>query len=197
MPRPGITDLPQHVADEAVDLYRTLAVGRATDPASPLPTFRPDNWDLRIEGILVELDEERHFNRYRLETLAVSAYEDLPAFPRVTYRAFCSAHEPDCLASAGYGGYWMNPSCVAMFGEPGPMGDLTGNGAPRWKQRAFYDHLKDLAPLCGLGPMARLAVWDRIPGIDDVVLGDAVNAESLDRGVARGVVRLIRERAHQ
>ena len=43
--------------------------------------------------------------------------------------------------------------------------------------------------------MARLAVWDKLPGTDDVILGDALNAESLDRGVARGVMRLIGERA--
>jgi hypothetical protein len=143
-PRPGIPDLPEPIAGQAIEVYRALAVGPAADPERPLPMFRPDSWDLRVEEVLVELGEERHFNRYRSKTLAVSAYEQLTTFPTVVYRALCKAHESDCLASAGYGGYWTNSSCTAMFGDAGPTGELAGKGAPRWKQRAFYDHLKDL-----------------------------------------------------
>lgn len=48
------------------------------------------------------------------------------------------------------------------FGEGGAAGDLLGAGSPRWKQRAFYDFVKDLAPLCANISVARLAIWDLV-----------------------------------
>jgi len=49
-----------------------------------------------------------------------------------------------------------------MFGG-GPPGDLDGEGAPRWKQRALYDALKDTAPLLPEGlRLARVATHDHV-----------------------------------
>jgi len=43
------------------------------------PTFRPGGWDLPFRGpLLVELDEELHFNCYRATTLEASWEADLP-----------------------------------------------------------------------------------------------------------------------
>lgn len=38
------------------------------------------SWDISLKDFCIELDEERHFNRYRLETLASSIYNDFPFF---------------------------------------------------------------------------------------------------------------------
>jgi hypothetical protein len=47
-----------------------------------------------------------------------------------------------------------------------PVGDLGGDGAPRWKQRALYDAIKDTAPLIGREiRLARVATHDTIDGI--------------------------------
>ena len=193
--RPAIDDMPTALADEMLTVYRKLG-GRNVAQGDP-PRFRPDSWDLRIERVLVELDEARHFNRYRAQTLAAPAYERLPAFPLVGYAEFCARYEGECLAAAGYGGYWTNASAEKMFGPAGPPKELSGAGAPRWKQRAFYDFLKDLGPACGHGPMVRLAVWDEVPGCDGLTLGEALVAKSADRRIACGVMRLVRLRSRE
>jgi hypothetical protein len=50
----------------------------------------------------------------------------------------------------------------AQFGEASQSKDLRGNGSPRWKQRAFYDFVKDLSPLLIHVPVVRVAVWDTV-----------------------------------
>jgi hypothetical protein len=150
-----------------------------------------------VDDILVELDEERHFNRYREQTLRAAVYAQLPAFPRATYQSFCVEHEDDCLTSASFGGYWSNDSCEAMFGKAGPKRDLSGAGAPRWKQRAFYDFLKDLAPLCDLGLMARLAIWDELSGTGGLMLGEVLEGGEFDKSISTSVMRLVYERTTQ
>lgn len=120
------------------------------------------SWDLEFEGIAVELDEHLHFNRYRALTLGASVYADLPAFPLDAYRRYCAEFENDCLRAGAYGGKWSNPSCERQFGVGSAQTILEGAGAPRWKQRAFYDFVKDLSPLVLGVKVARVAIWDSI-----------------------------------
>ena len=104
------------------------------------------HWDLEFDGIAVELDEELHFNGYRAITLQSDAYKFLPRFPLDLYKGYCSDYQDSCLRRS-HGGYWTNRSCEAQFGPASALKDLTGNGAPRWKQRAFYDFVKELSNL--------------------------------------------------
>ena len=55
----------------------------------------------------------------------------------------------------------------------GPPGDLVGDGAPRWKQRAVYDALKDTVLLLPGGiRLARVATHDTVEGMSlGAVLG--------------------------
>jgi hypothetical protein len=126
------------------------------------PVIRPGHWDCELAGSAVELDEHLHFNRYRGETLKSPAYQGLPRFPKDEYLLFCNVHEDDCRKAGSYGGKWTNPSCEKQFGAAGAPGDLSGFGAARWKQRAFYDFVKDLSPLLGGTPVVRIAIWDVI-----------------------------------
>jgi hypothetical protein len=119
-------------------------------------------WDLEFDGIAVELDERLHFNRYRSITLASPGYAHLPRFPLDAYRGYCSNRESFCLRAGSYGRKWSNDSCVAQFGAAAPPEDLRGNGSPRWKQRAFYDFVKDLSPLLIGVNVVRIAVWDTV-----------------------------------
>lgn len=136
---------------EVHELYRRL------DGGQERPTFRPGPWDLRFSGLIVELDEELHFNRYRAQTLETSWSRDLPWAE--TYRAQCARYEPECLRAGRWGKRWTNASAARMF-EGGPAGDLEGAGAPRWKQRALYDAIKDTA--VGDVTLARVSVWDAL-----------------------------------
>lgn len=115
------------------------------------------------DGLLVELDEELHFNRYRALTLGAPWAADLPW--REDYLRYCSQNESACVAAAKWGKRWTNPSCERLFGVAGPAGSFEGNGAPRWKQRALYDAIKDAFALSQQEyRLARVAVYDDIDG---------------------------------
>ncbi|MBI4322365.1 MAG: hypothetical protein HY675_28060 [Chloroflexi bacterium] len=81
------------------------------------------------------------------------------------YLSFCRSFEGECLSKASNRGYWANPSTIAQFGPAGALRDLNPPGSPRWKQRAFYDFLKDLAPVLMGTSVARIAIWDMV-GVD-------------------------------
>lgn len=157
----------------------------------------PDNvggWDLRVGAVAIELDEQQHFNMYRLKTLESSVYSKLLRFPRSAYRSYCEQREGECLAAASRGGFWSSPSSIKQFGPASSEGDLTPPGSPRWKQRAFYDFLKDLSPIICATPLARISIWDDVPanGVN-VLVNQALLSRSLD--AVPGLVTLIEERA--
>lgn len=120
-------------------------------------------WDLEFDGIAVELDECLHFNCYRTITLKSKSYKCLlPGFPLEDYQRYCSEQAEECVRAGCWGKRWSNKSSAAQFGEPSLPKDLGGNGSPRWKQRAFYDFVKDLSPLLINVPVVRIAVWDTV-----------------------------------
>ena len=170
-PAPRAADLSPESLQRIDDIYRTLG-GKAPSPAD----FRPGPWDLALrEGLVVELDEELHFNRYRRSTLEASWTRELPW--RDDYLTFTAAYEPACLAAARWGKRWTNTSCERLFGAGGPPGVFTSVGAPRWKQRALYDAMKDIAVLGNQHlQLARLATVDDIGGIR---LGDALEGRAV------------------
>jgi len=124
--------------------------------------LRLGNWDMKFNGLIVELDEQRHFNRYRLITLDSPIYQQLPKFPLNLYREYCNKYEADCIKAGGYGGNWTNSSCEKQFGQSSMPNIMDENGSARWKQRAFYDFLKDVCILIHKVPLVRLSIWDEI-----------------------------------
>jgi hypothetical protein len=159
----------------------------------------PDNvgrWDLWVGAVAIELDEAQHFNRYRLKPLESSIYSKLlPRFPRSAYYSYCTWREGECLAvAARRSGFWSNPSSIKQFGRASSKGDLTPPGSPRWKQRAFYDFLKDLSPIICDTRLARISIWDEVPvnGVN-VLVNQVLLSRSLD--AVPGLVTLIEERA--
>ena len=157
LPRPNRNKIEgTNLINEVINVYKKLGGKLDTIPC------RLDKWDMEINNIAVELDEERHFNRYRQITLQAHVYDLLPMFPRTDYQRYCQEYEDKCLRSASFGGYWTNPSCENQFGPASQPGVLTGHGSPRWKQRAFYDFLRDLSPLLINVPLVRISIWDRV-----------------------------------
>jgi len=49
-----------------------------------------------------------------------------------------------------------------QFGNAGERGVLKGRGAPRWKQRAFYDFLKDVSGLIIGTQYVRVSIYDTV-----------------------------------
>ena len=120
------------------------------------------SWDLEVNGVAVELDEELHFNRYRALSLQSPLYKFLPHFGLREYRSYCEVYENKCLSAGSYGKKWTSNSAEKQFGHAGQPRNLADNGSPRWKQRAFYDFVKDLSPLIIGVPVARISIWDRV-----------------------------------
>lgn len=172
--------LGPHEQVEILRLYRHF--GGVLDA----PRLQPGAWDCPLEeGLIVELDESQHFNRYRRVTLKFAWAQQLPW--RDSYLAYASQFEDVCVAERGWGGYWKSVSTERMFGPAGPSRTLDGAGSPRWKQRALYDAMRDMAALGGCGiRLARLSVYDRVGGarLDDVLDGRA----ALDREALRALI---------
>lgn len=173
-PSPLWTHLPPTAHAEVGVLYREL--GGSMDS----PGLRPGAWDLAFEdGLLVELDEELHFNRYRAWTLLSPRIRDLP-WTR-DYLRFTAEFETECLAAGKWGKRWTNPSCEVLFGAANLPGNFSINGAPRWKQRALYDATKDISATCTGAKLARLSVHDDVNGVR---LGDALELRATLDGEA-------------
>ena len=150
LPAPRLSSLsPQH-QEVVLRTYRSLG-GQLEGPQ-----LRPGAWDLTLtNGVVVELDEELHFNRFRLLTL--SAGEPRPWDHR--YRQYCTDFETECLKAGTWGKRWTTSSAERLMGAADPAGELGPHGAPRWKQRALYDSMKDLTTDVRL---CRLSVYDNL-----------------------------------
>jgi hypothetical protein len=161
---PGLESLPADAGAELLDRYRELG------GIQPSPRLRTGGWDLAVEDepgemIVIELDEELHFNRYRRVTLSAPWYHELAWVS--DYATLCNGHEERCRTAGTWGKRWTTPSSERLFGPAGTPGELDGPGAPRWKQRALYDSLKDLAARSGCVPqLARLSIYDPINGMN-------------------------------
>lgn len=121
-------------------------------------------WDVLLKDFYIELDEERHFNRYRFETLTSSIYEDYSNFSVSNYREYCLMNEEQCLKSASWGNNWRTNSSDKLFIVSGDNGDLSKNGSSRWRQRAFYDFIKDLISVVRKVPVLRVSIYDNYNG---------------------------------
>jgi len=139
--------------NELLKIYRSLGGGQPEIP------FNIGAYDCTIDGTIVELDEENHFNRYRLLTLQSDNYSSNSILVKDNYLSFCKAYESKCQAR---GGYWSSPSSEKQFGKSDEPGQFIKGGSSRWKQRAFYDLLKDHIPqLLGV-PVKRISIYDSI-----------------------------------
>lgn len=86
----------------------------------------------------------------------------------------CSDREDACLAPGSWGSRWTNDSALRMF-FGGVAGHLDGDGAPRWKQHALYDALKDTVTASGgEARLSRVATHDRMGGLAGRELNGAV-----------------------
>lgn len=156
---PRLESLAEQYREQVLGAYRVLGGIKA------VPNLRPGPWDLTLaDGRVLEFDEELHFNRYRSVTLRELPHARLPW--HAAYCTQCVVHEAECLRAGRWGSRWDNPSASAMFGPAAEPGELSvPAGAPRWKQRALYDALKDTAAAQDGGPvLVRVSVHDVVAG---------------------------------
>lgn len=187
---PKVDDVAESAfSGEIKRVYQSLGGIRPSIPLNLLP------WDMEFGGIAVELDEYLHFNRYRSITLNSTNYIHLPRFPTDDYQRYCSEHENMCLKVGRWGKRWSSTSCEAQFGDASQPGDLSGNGSPRWKQRAFYDFVKDLSRLLTDVTVVRVALWDIVMDGDRVRTVEEVLFAPFGRTSSAALAGLVMGRA--
>jgi len=147
--------IDSNLYDECENVYRLLG-----GLLNEIP-MRIGGYDFIVDDKIVELDEEAHFNRYRKLTLESKIYKENLYLNVQNYVSYCDLFENECLKGRSFGGYWTNKSTEKQFGKPSANGDLTGNGSPRWKQRAYYDFIKDTIPIIYEIPVIRLSIYDK------------------------------------
>ena len=106
-------------------------------------------------------------------TLNSSIYKYATHFDLVSYKRFCNKYESNCLSAASWRKNWKTDSTERQFGESDPEGCLCEKGSSRWKQRAFYDFLKDVASLINQIPIIRFSIWEKTKNgecLDDLLL---------------------------
>lgn len=145
-------------------------------------------WDVEVKNHVIMLDDERHFNRYRLQTLNSELYKRFD-FPMKEYKSYCKKYEEVCLRAATWSEKWSSFASVEQFGEPGPEGDLSGLGAPKWKQRAYYDFVRDVTQLITDYKVIRISIWDKI---GDGIVDDLLNGKRED--LTKDLIDLVKSR---
>lgn len=150
--------LASKYSDNIFQTYSALG-GQLSEPPTKF-----GGWDVSTNSFIIELDEERHFNRYRLTTLQSPFYKTHKYFSNEDYQQYCKHKESLCLQAACWGKNWKNNSTEKQFSRSNIEGVLTGSGSSRWKQRAYYDFLKDIASKIIGVPILRLSIYDTYNG---------------------------------
>ncbi len=153
---PKISQFELEYAGLEEEVYRVYKLLGGTMEQIPINY----KWDIKCPDFCLELDEERHFNRYRALTLDSPIYWDYKWFSVQNYKRYCSDKEILCLKSASFGSYWKNNSTEKAFLESSEEGNLSDNGSSRWRQRAFYDFLKDINSIIRNKPVIRISIYD-------------------------------------
>lgn len=153
-------DLPTLADYKASDYYAEIfSIYKELGGIQNEIPFSINKLDYFSNGKIVELDEENHFNRHREITLQASIYETGITLDKNSYIQYCQLYESNCQT---HGGYWENSSTKKRFGPSDDPGILNKLGSSRWKQRAFYDMLKDFIPYFTDISIKRISIYDKI-----------------------------------
>lgn len=133
------------------DMYRTLGGKQDEVP------LNIGKYDIDLEDFIIEFDEENHFNRYRFKTLSSPIYKDWRNFKVADYQQYCTKYEDECRT---YGKFWRTNSSDKQYGISSPNGVLDDIGPSRWKQRAFYDFVKDVYSYAINTSIIRISIYD-------------------------------------
>ncbi len=145
--------------DEIKKVYKDL-----TGTLTKIP-LRISNFSIKIDSkTFIELDDQLHFNRYRLQTLKSEIYQNCKLFNVEEHKRLCEEHEPTCLRIAGDTDRWKTNNSEKAFLKSGPEKKLEGNGSSRWKQKAFFDFIKDVYAIENEINLKRVSVWETVKG---------------------------------
>lgn len=139
-----------------------LSVYRELGGKQHFPTMDIETFPMEFGKFCVVLDDQMHFNHYRLITLRAAFYENAPNFPLENYKLYCRRYEKECLKSGIKPMIWSNPEAEKHFGPSLDPGDLGLQGSSGWKLTAFKDFMQDIYARHKKIRLLRLSVWDEL-----------------------------------
>lgn len=161
------------------------------------PCIEIKGYQMTFGKFVVELDDQLHFNKYRLITLRNDIYEQLHGIDVNKFRMYCRKFEKECLKSGTSKGIWTNNQAEKCFGPAETPGDLGLNGASGWKLFAYQQFVKDLFAARHKVRLLRLSIWDEIMfnrqliKLNDLLLNPGKEeAELLLKFIERKIIRL-------
>ena len=120
-------------------------------------------FDFKINGFLFLLDDEVHFNRYRLSTLKTNIYSTFSFEWIEVYKRLCRTYERESLKAGLSERIWKGPPVAEkVFGKCEVPGDLSGNGSAGWKLNAYNDAQYDLISRLQGYKLIRISVFENI-----------------------------------
>lgn len=122
------------------------------------------HYHMEYKGLLIQFDDELHFNRYRKLSLESDFYKEHKGFNLMSYKTYCRNNEKECIKAGLSKGEWENPESQNIFGNSEEPGDLSleRNGSSGWKLRAWRDFLQDVSgDILGF-KVLRISVYDKI-----------------------------------
>ncbi|MEQ8358692.1 MAG: hypothetical protein RH860_04335 [Cytophagales bacterium] len=122
------------------------------------------HYHLEYNGLLIQFDDELHFNRYRRITLESEFYMNYKGFNTLSYKSYCRNYEKECIKAGLSKGIWENPESLKIFGPSEEPGDLSleRDGASGWKMRAWRDFLQDVSGEILGFKVLRISTYDKI-----------------------------------
>ena len=133
-------------------------------------------FDIRLKNKIIELDEEQHFNRYRLATLDFSIYTEFQENYIKGYKQYCIEKEGECLKKTNKIKYWTTESSEKQFGKSDEFKKFINNVSARWKQRAFYDVLRDVTPSIKGYKVIKISIYDTVNILDkELIVADILD----------------------
>ncbi len=142
---------------EVEEVFESLGGREMTIPSNM-------HYHLQYKELLIQLDDELHFNRYRKTTLESKVYHDHLGFKVLDYKTNCRINEKDCIKAGLAPGFWTNIESEYIFGKSEEPGDLSAerNGGSGWKLRAWRDYLQDISGYILGFKVLRISVYDKI-----------------------------------
>lgn len=162
-----------HSPKNTTEINRIYKELTGTQEYAPL---RVNNIQIKIdENKYLELDDQSHFNEYRLITLNSEIYNNCHLFNVEKYKKMCERYQTNCLKEAGTKDGWKTSTSEKLFLKSNTEKDLTKNGSSRWKQKAFNDFVKDVYAIENKINLKRISVWETIK--DNITIKQILDEE--------------------
>lgn len=139
------------LGEELQALSSSLDVKECDIPEKALPL------DIEVNGVVIALDDETQFNRYRLQTLQSPVYSLPLIYDLSRYKKYCQdghVNGNGDLPPAGNAGKKLQ-NRTSLQKAAGTQDDY-------YKFQAVNDFMQDLLPLVHYVPLLRLSVYDQI-----------------------------------